>query len=355
MSDRLRAVVSGLRHGKVYCDAFREIEDCELVGVFDPDAERVAERRAENPGQEAFASYDDMLAATGPDIVAVSSPEFAHADQTVKALEAGSHVLLEKAMARTHAELEAILDATVRTGRLVYVGQEVRLTPAFLEARRMLQAGELGDVYQAWSCYIHNCESLCTGGQFRGSRELGLDPMLGGGCHPVDLLRSLLGEVAEVFAVQHHFNDEFFPFPDATTAVLRFDSGASATVEVSVATRRPYRLGLRLNGTRGCFEGDNIGDYRIAFAGSGEHTEDMTVHSAQQRSHDCANQVRNLIDAIGGDGRLMVDAWEGANSASVCLAAIESAELRRPVAPVRYPRPASAPEPVDPLDTLGLR
>ncbi len=353
MTAPFRAVVSGLRHGRVYCDAFREDPDCELAGFFDPDGEKRAARQAENPAAGAFDSYEEMLAATGPDLVAVASPEFAHADQALKALDAGCHVLLEKAMARTHDELEAILEAVVRTGKLLYVGQEARLTPAFLDARRLLREGALGEVYQAWSCYMHNCEYLCTGDQFRGSRLLGLDAMLGGGCHPVDLLRSLLGEVEQVFACRHHLNDELTPHPDATTAMLRFAGGASAVVEVTVATRRPYYLGLRLNGTRGYYEGDNSGDdYRTALAGPTEHAEAFTAHPTARGSHDCAAQVRNLLAAIRGDGRLMVDAWEGANSTSVCLAAVESAATGKPVAPRHYERPASIPEPLEVLDAM---
>ena len=350
-SSPLRAAVSGLRHGKEHCNAYREHPECELVGLFDPDDEKVAARQAENPGAVAHGSFDELLAVARPDVVSVASPEFAHAEQTVKALEAGCHVLLEKAMARTHGEIEAILDAVERTGKLLYVGHEVRLTPAFVDAHRMLRDGALGKVYQAWSCYVHNCEYLCVDGQWRGDIELGNDPMLGGGCHPVDLLRWLLGEVGEVFAYQTHENREAYPFPDATTAVLRFESGAMATVDVTTATRRPYHLGLKLNGTRGYFEGDNSGaDYLTAFAGPLKDARELSPAPTALASHDIAGQVENLVDTIRGRARLFVDAWEGANSASVCIAAIESAQSGAPVTPRFYARPKSMPEPADPLD-----
>jgi predicted dehydrogenase len=339
-SSPLRAAVSGLRHGKEHCDAYREHPECELVGLFDPDDERAATRREENPGAVAYPSFDEMLDAARPDVVSIASPEFAHAGQTVKALEAGCHVLLEKAMACTHADIEAILDAVVRTGKLLYVGHEVRLTPAFADARRMLRSGELGEVYQAWSCYVHNCEYLCVDGQWRGDIKLGNDPMLGGGCHPVDLLRWLLGEVNEVFAYQTHKNRDAYPFPDATTVVLRFESGSMATVDVTAATRRPYHLGLKLNGTRGYFEGDNSGaDYVTAFAGPLEDVNELTPTPTTLSSHDIAGQVDNLVDTIRGRAQLFVDAWEGANSASVCIAAIESAQTGAPVTPRFYRRP----------------
>ena len=351
MTDTLRAAVSGLRHGKAHCDAYRANPDCELVGLFDPNTDRVAERQAENPGTVAYERFAEMLAGARPDIVSVSSPEFAHAEQAVAALEAGCHVLLEKAMACSHAELEAILDAVQRTGRLLYVGQEVRLTPAFLAARRLLREGTLGTVYQAWSCYVHNCEHLHRDGQWRGDPQRGVDPMLGGGCHPVDLLRCLLGEVREVFACQTHENRQVCAFPDATTAILRFQSGAVGVVEVTIATRRPYLLGLRLNGTAGYYRGDNSGaDYVTAFAEPLSHAKELTPHPTASASHDIARQVANLVDAIRGRAGLIVDAWEGANSTSVCLAAIESAQTGKPVTPRFYRRPPSMPEPIDPLD-----
>ena len=367
MCGALRVAVSGLRHGKDHCDAYRGNAECELVGLFDPDPDRAAARGAENPGAVTYDSFEAMLAGAKPDIVSIASPEFAHAEQAIAALEAGCHVLLEKAMARTLDELERILAAVERTGRLLYVGQEARLTPAFLDARRLVTSGRLGTVYQAHACYIHNCEYLHTDGQYRGDRALGLDPLLGGGCHPIDLLRSLLGEVAEVMAWQTHTSTEVCPFPDASTVLLRFADGAVATVVVSIATRRPYLLELKLNGTGGWFEGDNSGDdWRVGLAGAMAHAEELTTVATRDASHDCDSQVRNLVWAIRATADkarkqsappegLMVDAWEGANSTAVCLAAIESARLGQPVQPRIFDRPRGMAAAVDPLDAMGWR
>jgi UDP-N-acetylglucosamine 3-dehydrogenase len=356
MSTTLRAAVSGLRHGKDHCDAYRDVPGCELVGVFDPDPQRVADRLAENPTATGYTSFEAMLAEARPDIVSIASPEFAHADQTIGALDAGCHVLLEKAMARTLPELEAIVAAVERTGRHLYVGHEARLTPAFLDARRLLTTGQLGTIYQAHSCYIHNCEDLHTAGQYRGDPKLGLDPLLGGGCHPIDLLRSLLGEVDEVTAHQTHLNSEVIPYPDASTVLLRFATGATATVVVSIATRRPYLLELTLNGTAGWFEGDNSGQpSRVALAGPGHHAEALTEIPTHDASHDCVSQVRNLVSAIRHNTPLIVDAWDGANSTAICLAAIESAQTRRPVKPHYFERPDNRVPPADPLAAMDWR
>lgn len=355
MSDPIRCAVSGLRHGKTHCDAYRENPDCTLVAVFDPDPEKAAARLTENPGARAFDNFEGMLDEAKPDLISIASPEFVHANQTIKALEAGCHVLLEKAMARTLDEINAILNAVERTKRLLYVGQEVRLTPAFLDARRLLLEGRLGKVYQAYSCYIHNCEYLHKS-QWRGDPELGADPLLGGGCHPIDLLRSLLGKVEEVFTYQTHENREVSPFPDTSSVLLRFESGAMATVEVSIATRRPYQLALRLNGTKGFFDGDNSGaDYHVAFAPPLEYAEELVPVKAGEGSHDIAAQITNLVDAIRNGAPLMVDAWEGANSTAVCLAAIESGRINKPVKPHIFERPDDFAAPAEPLDVMRRR
>ena len=122
-------------------------------------------------------------------------------------------------------------------------------------------------------------------------------------------------------------------------------------VEVTIATRRPYHLGLRLNGTKGYFEGDNAAaDYATAFAAPLSHAQTLQRHPARLGSHDIARQVENLVSAIRHQTPLVVDAWEGANSTSVCLAAIESALQRRPIRPRFYTRPSSLPNPAEPLD-----
>lgn len=354
--NKLRAAVSGLRHGKQHCRAYRERPDCELVAVFDPDPKRAGECIAENSGAVAYSSFGEMLEKAKPDIVSIASPEFAHVDQAVAALKAGCHVLLEKAMADTIEGIERILEGVESTGRLLYVGQEVRLTPAFLDARRLLMDGRLGRVYQAESCYIHNCEYLCVDSQWRGNSARANHSVIGGGCHSIDLLRSLLGEVEEVFALDTHFNREITPYPDCTSVMLRFDNGAVATVVVSVATRRPYRLKLVLNGTKGFFEGDNSGGpSKVCFAPPLRHADEFQEIPTYPSSHDIANQVKNLVEAIRSGKPLVVDAWEAANSTSPCIAAVESARTGRPVKPKRFIRPVTFPQPLEALDFMDWR
>ncbi len=356
MSDRLKAAVSGLRHGKSHCNAYREHPDCDLVALFDPNPERAQERLQENPGAKVYASFEEMLERAKPDLVSVSSPEFAHAEQTVKAMEAGCHVLVEKAMSDSLEGLEQMLEATERTGKLLYVGQEVRLTPAFLDAKRLIAEAQLGTVYQAESNYIHNCEHLCSNGQWRGNPDLAHHAMISGGCHPVDLLRSLLGEVSEVFAWHTHLNKETVPYPDCITATLKFDEGTVATVVVSISTRRSYELKLNLNGTEGYFAGSNSGSSsKVWLAPPLEHAEEAVEVPSFQSNHDCASQVKNLVNGILNNTPLMVDAWEGANSASICFAAVESAKKGSPVKPKRFKRPSSVQPPADVLEVMAWR
>ncbi len=352
----LRAAVSGLRFGRAHCDAYRNHPECDLVGLYDPNEERLNERAAEYPCATTYESFDRMLEEARPDLVSIAAPDFFHAEQSILALESGANVIVEKAMTNSLENIDAMLAAVERTGRSLYVGQETRLVPAFLDARRLLRAGILGTVYQAESCYIHNCEQLCTGDQWRGNRDFAVHGVLGGGCHPIDLLRSLLGEVAEVFAWETHENPDPTPLPDCITVMLRFDSGCVATVVVSIATRRLYLLKLIMNGTSGYYEGDNAGaTWRVATAPPGGHGAKLSEITTRSSSHDVDAEVANLVDAALRGAPLVVDAWEGANTTSVCLAAIESARRGIPIVPRRYIRPATVAPPADPLERMEWR
>lgn len=124
--------VWGEKHARVYA----ALPEAELVGVFDQSGDRAREI-AKQYGGRAFESPGALLAEC--EAVSVATPTVAHRDATSKALAAGCHVLVEKPMAVTVAECDAMIEAAARAGRVLQVGQVERFNPALLAARPFLK------------------------------------------------------------------------------------------------------------------------------------------------------------------------------------------------------------------------
>ncbi len=124
--------VWGEKHARVYA----ALPESKLVGVWDQSAER-ARTVAEQYGTRAFASPDALLREC--EAVSVATPTVAHRVATEQALAAGCHVLVEKPMAVTVAEADAMIAAGKRAGKTLQVGQVERFNPALLAVRPFLK------------------------------------------------------------------------------------------------------------------------------------------------------------------------------------------------------------------------
>jgi len=148
----------------------------------------------------AHGSYEALLADPEIDVIYVSLPNHLHAEWTIKAVEAGKHVLCEKPLALNVDEVEAIKSAARKYGRVVAEAFMYRHHPQTLKVQELAKSGSLGTL------------KLIRGSfSFILSREgdVRLDPAMGGGsiwdvgCYPISYARSVLGEnPLEVFGRQ---------------------------------------------------------------------------------------------------------------------------------------------------------
>ena len=122
----------GEKHARVYHALYGSGLGVELVGVYDQRPDKAAALALQH-GCRAFESAAALLAAC--DLVSVAVPTVSHRAAAEQALDAGCHVLVEKPMAVTVAEADAMIAAATRAGRILQVGQVERFNPALLAAR----------------------------------------------------------------------------------------------------------------------------------------------------------------------------------------------------------------------------
>jgi xylose dehydrogenase (NAD/NADP) len=204
----------------------------------------------------ALGGYDALLADPDVDVIYLPLPNALHAEWTVKAAEAGKHVLCEKPLAVTIADVDRIIDAAARHGVVVAEAFMYRHHPATDAARRLIAEGVVGEVR-----YLRGVFSFIL----TRPLDVRLDPALGGGslwdigCYPVSWMRTVLGaEPRSVAGVQPGEPDNvdraFFGvlrFSDAVVGqfACSFDAPNREEIEVTGSTgvlriARPFRPGL---------------------------------------------------------------------------------------------------------------
>lgn len=120
----------------------------EVAGIYDADRSRAEARAAEFHVAHIYDTWHDVLASDA-DVIAVLLPHDLHAKFAVEVLEAGHHVVVEKPLATTLAECDAILNAAAKAGKRAHPVHNRIYDPGTDAAREFITSGAIGDIFLA--------------------------------------------------------------------------------------------------------------------------------------------------------------------------------------------------------------
>ncbi len=191
---------------------------------------------------------------SGVEVVVIITPPSSHVELTRLALEHGKHVVVEKPLASTRSEAEALVDLAASQRLHLLVAPFVQLAPTFRVLWGMIRRGDIGRVHSARGLY-GNAGSTWA----RWYHKDGVGPLAEAGIYNLKSLTALLGAVTEVVSAEAtavvprvagglEISD---PEPDVSHVILRHESGALSSVVSSHAIQRYRRPGLELYGTEG--------------------------------------------------------------------------------------------------------
>ncbi len=222
MSDPVRVGVVGLGYwGPNLARNFHGLPGCELTWICDDSAERLEQVGARLPGARRTTSLDELLAAEDLDAVAIATPVPTHAELARRVLAAGKHCFVEKPLAQSVEDAQAVVDAAAEAGRTLMVGHLLEYHPGLERLRELVEGGELGDVR-----YIYG--NRLNLGKLR-SEENALWSL---GAHDVSVVLRLAGEEPD----ECHAFGESYMHPgveDVVFCFMRFPSGLVAHLHLS--------------------------------------------------------------------------------------------------------------------------
>lgn len=217
------------------------MDDVTIAGIADPDAARAADA-AERTGARAFAGHDEMIAALELDALLICVPPFAHGAPERAAIAAGLPFLVEKPLSLEAALACEIDEAVRRAGLVTAVGYHWRYLDTVDEARRLLADNPAHLLTGYW------LDQTPPPDWWRRADRSG-GQIVEQATHVIDLARFLAGDVTEVFGLVASRPRDDFPGLDvatASTAALRFASGAIATLSATCLLRWNHRIGLHV-------------------------------------------------------------------------------------------------------------
>src|SRR5580698_7483726 len=308
--------------------AMQRGEWCEIAAIASRDLKRAEEARKELGIKKAFGSYEELLA--DPEIEAVYNPlpNHLHVPWSIKAAEAGKHVLCEKPISLNVAEAKALLAARDRTGVKIGEAFMVRTHPQWLRTRELIRSGRIGDlraIVGAFSYFNRDAANI------RNVLDWGGGGIYDIGCYPITTSRFIFGdEPSRVIGLVER--DPEFQTDRLASVMLDFPAGqAIFTCSTQLV---PYQR-MQFLGTKGRIEieipfnapNDRpcrifIDDGRDVFGG-GVSTETFPTCDQYTIQGDVFSR------AVRGDSEVPVSIEDAIGNMAVLEAVFRSAETAR--------------------------
>jgi len=249
MSNKIRWGVLGVAAiaTKKVIPAMQKCARAEVAGIASRDLGKAEKAAADLGIRKAYGSYEAMLADPGIDAIYNPLPNHLHVPWSIKAAEAGKHVLCEKPVAMSSAECRDLIAARDRTGVKIGEAFMVRLHPQWLRTRAVVHSGRIGELRSIlgfFSYYNTNPQNI------RNVSEYGGGGVMDVGCYPIHISRWIFEEepVKVMAAVEL---DPVMKTDRLVSAVLEFPSGQSIfTCSTQLA---PYQR-MQFFGTKGRVE-----------------------------------------------------------------------------------------------------
>jgi predicted dehydrogenase len=259
MARTLKVGIVGAPRGSGFMTGFGAVSETKVVAFCDTSAEALA-RAGERYGVDRlYTEYDAML-DSGIDIVVVATPMPLHVPMSVRALEAGKHVLSEVPAATDLDQCWQLLQAVRRSGKQYMMAENYCYRKEVMLIRGMAEQGLFGELYFSEGEYVHELKELNERTVWRRRWQTGRN----GNTYPTHSLGPVLqwmkDRVVSVVCMGsgHHYRDPrgaHYENEDTTLTLCKLSRGGLVKLRLDMLSERPHIMNYHaLQGTKGCFE-----------------------------------------------------------------------------------------------------
>lgn len=291
----------------------------------------------------SFQDMDEMMAQAKPDVVSILTPSGLHKEHAVRLALHGKHLVVEKPMALTLDDADAMITACDAHGCRLFVVKQNRFNVPVLKLREALEQKRFGKLVMG-TVRVRWCrtQAYYDMDAWRGTWALDGGVLTNQASHHVDLLEWMMGDVDSVFAKSATALAEI-ETEDTAIAILKFRSGALGCIEATTATRpKDLEGSISILGERGTVE---IGGFAVnqmkvwSFAdeepGDAAVMEKYSVNPPNVYGFGHQAYYEHVLDCLRSGKKQLVDGLEGRRSIELITAFYESIETGREV-PLRF-------------------
>jgi predicted dehydrogenase len=293
---------------------------------------------AGQPATEIVRDYEALLARDDVDVIDICSRSDKHAEQGISAARAGKHMIIEKPIALSLADLRALQHAVAEAGVRTCVCFEERFSEQFTGTKRFLDEDLIGPLHYAEVDYYHEVGPSVRQYEWNRLRIGGGSSLLSCGCHAVDGLLLFMGSSpVEVTSYTTGSPNPIFAryeYPTSSVSIIKFENGAVGKVASIIDSYQPYHLRVHLVGSDGAIVDGKYWSTHTAGLDPDEWS-DLGIKletSADVIHHPYEQQFRAFFRALDdGTEMPLTSLAEASKSFELVFAADRSAELGRPV------------------------
>lgn len=298
-----------------------------LVAVCDNVSSK-AEEFATKFKTKAYSSIEELLAAEVEiDVIAICSPNGLHAEHSIKALNAGFHVLCEKPLAIDVHDCGEMIKAAEKANKRLFAIKQNRFNPPVSAVKLAIDGGYLGKIYSVQLTCFWNRNNDYYYNSWKGTKDLDGGTLYTQFSHFIDLLYWLIGDVRNVKAFTGNYAHEgIIEFEDTGVVAVEFHNGAIGTINYTVNSFEKNMEGsLTIFAEKGSLkiggqylnelEYQNIKDYRIENLPEGNKPNNYGNYFGSMSNHD--KVYENLIDVLQNSATISTNAFEGLKTVEI--------------------------------------
>ena len=227
-----RAVIPGLAQSR--------LNEVSAIASRDIDKSKITAEELNIP--KAYGSYEALLEDPDIDAVYIPLPNHLHKEWTIRAAEAGKHILCEKPLALTEAEAAEMADAAAKAGVCLSEAFMYRYHPRYDIIKEILTSGSIGEIRAIHSSFTFNNAASAQNVRFR--RDWGGGSIYDIGCYPINAARIILDKEPEAVTVQALFSPEHDDVDMMASGLIEFGGSVSLTFDCGMwaANRNPLEI-----------------------------------------------------------------------------------------------------------------
>jgi len=326
------------KHLKAIVDNIDSVQLCAICDVVPEKLEATLKEYEKLSGASAkeikeYTDYHELLQDPGIDAVTISTISGLRPKMALDALDAGKHIILEKPMALSIKNANAIIQKSKEKNLKVQICHQLRFLPHMISLKKAMEGNAFGKlVHAVTSIRWNRNDAYYSSASWRGTWKYDGGALMNQFIHPIDLLLWTMGPVKEVYGKTGTFLRKI-EAEDAGMALVKFENGALGVIEGSVCVY-PKNLEESLNifGEKGtvCVGGKALNEVRVwEFADSQYNNFNPNQENVPINPHSLL--YKDMIDSILSNRSPLIDAAEGKKAVELILAIYKSSKIGQPV------------------------